>query len=583
MNAAELSRRLDEISVPVIETPGDRVFANLVRRHFDDTMRRSPALATYLGVHEQDHRLADLSRAAKLATIEVEHSYLAALEGVDPATLSTANVLEREMSTLTSRRTLFDLEVHRTWERRANASDEIGDALFLLMARDFAPLSERLEPITARLEAAPAALVSIRDRLGERPVRLWLELELDSVASLPSFLDVIVAAGDETLGPDSDRQRRLMAASDGMRAALQDYAAWLRDQLPRSADDFCLGREHFDELIALRALDSLSTDDILAIGQQQLADNHEARRLAALEMDPEATEAEVLRRVKDDHPLTFEAALGGYRDVMERARAFIVEQQLATLPPDETLEVIPTPEYLRRVMPFAAYFQPGAFDLPHRGIYIVTPSVDGEAGAMREHNFASISNTSIHEAYPGHHHQLSAALQRPTLTRLLIEAPEFVEGWGMYCEQLMREQGFDATPAHRVMLATDAVWRACRIILDIRLHRGEIGVTEAIDFLVEHTGFERANATAEVHRYTSTPTYQLSYLLGKVLLLRLRADEQERLGADFSLRRFHDALLWSGSIPVSFHRRLLAGEGGGPFLPPGTASANGTSAATSSR
>ena len=149
---------------------------------------------------------------------------------------------------------------------------------------------------------------------------------------------------------------------------------------------------------------------------------------------------------------------------------------------------------------------------------------------MREHNRASISNTSIHEAYPGHHLQLSAALERPTISRLLVDAPEFVEGWGMYSEQLMREHGFDATPAHRMMLATDAIWRACRIILDIRLHRGEIGVDDAIDFLIDHTGFERPNAAAEVHRYTSTPTYQLSYLLGKVLILRLRADEQHRLG-----------------------------------------------------
>ena len=228
---------------------------------------------------------------------------------------------------------------------------------------------------------------------------------------------------------------------------------------------------------------------------------------------------------------------------------------------------MPTPEYLRKVMPFAAYFAPAAFDQPRKGIYIVTPSVDGDPGAMREHNRASITNTSIHEAYPGHHLQLSAALERPTITRLLVDAPEFVEGWGMYSEQLMREHGFDATPAHRMMLATDAIWRACRIILDIRLHRGEIGVDDAIDFLVEHTGFERPNAAAEVHRYTSTPTYQLSYLLGKVLILRLREDEQRRLGADFSLQRFHDALLWSGSMPVSFHRRLLAGEGGGPFMP----------------
>jgi len=173
-------------------------------------------------------------------------------------------------------------------------------------------------------------------------------------------------------------------------------------------------------------------------------------------------------------------------------------------------------------------------------------------------------NASVHEAYPGHHQQHAAALTGATPSRLLARAPEFVEGWGMYCEQLMLEEGFDDTPERRIIVATDAIWRAARIILDVRLHRAEISVGEAIESLIEHTGFERPNATAEVHRYTRTPTYNLSYLLGKVLLLRLRDDERRRLGSAFTLLAFHDALLFSGSIPVAFHRRLLRGEGGGP-------------------
>jgi uncharacterized protein (DUF885 family) len=160
---------------------------------------------------------------------------------------------------------------------------------------------------------------------------------------------------------------------------------------------------------------------------------------------------------------------------------------------------------------------------------------------------------------------------------MLTDAPEFVEGWGMYSEQMMREEGFDSGPRFLLTLYTDAIWRACRIVLDIRLHRGEIGVDEAVDFLVEHTSFERPQAVAEVHRYTYTPTYQLSYLLGKVLLLRLRDDERRRLGDAFSLRRFHDQLIYAGSLPISFHRRLLAGEGDGPSrangAPAGPASA----------
>jgi uncharacterized protein (DUF885 family) len=127
----------------------------------------------------------------------------------------------------------------------------------------------------------------------------------------------------------------------------------------------------------------------------------------------------------------------------------------------------------------------------------------------------------------------------------------------MYSELMMREEGFDADPAFRVMMHTDAIWRACRIILDIRMHRGELSAEEATDFLVEHTRFERANAASEVQWYTYRPTYPLSYLLGRTLLLGLRADEQRRLGDRFSLKAFHDALLRNGSIPISFQRRLL--------------------------
>src|SRR4029453_10944431 len=147
--------------------------------------------------------------------------------------------------------------------------------------------------------------------------------------------------------------------------------------------------------------------------------------------------------------------------------------------------------------------------------------------------------------------------RHPSLTRLVTDAPEFVEGWGMYSEQVMREQGFDDAPNFRLAMYTDAIWRACRIVLDVRMHRGELSVDEATDFLLSKHRFEGPNARAEVRRYTYTPTYQLSYLLGKVLLLQLRADEQARLGDRFSLRHFHDMLLHTGARPISFPRRLL--------------------------
>ncbi len=554
-------------------TDADRQFETLVTERFERLLRDFPIFGTWLGVHNADDHLGDFSREAKLEQTALEHRFLADIRQIDPQSLSELFRFERELAINAAERSIFDDEVHRVWERRASASDEIGDGLFLLFARDFAPLPERLVSIAGRLEEATRVLQQARGRMGDRPVRLWNEMEAESTESLPTFLDEILAAARGEWSEDSPEMKRLAEAVDATRAALKDYAVWLRSVLESADDDFPLGSKEYDQLVGLRAFDGLTTDDILQIGLDQLASNHEGRRLAAAEIDPDADVATVLTRIKEDHPQSFEAALDGYRDAMFRSRDFIREHGLATIPENESLSVIPTPEYLRNVMPFAAYFQPAKFDAERKGIYIVTPSVDGDPRAMMEHNWASISNTSIHEAYPGHHQQLSAAVAHPSITRLLIDAPEFTEGWGMYCEQMMREQGFDASPQHRVIMFTDAIWRSCRIILDVRLHRGEISVADAIDFLVKETGFERPQATAEVHRYTYTPTYQLSYLLGKVMLLRLREDERHRLGDAFSLRDFHDALLYSGSIPVSFHRRLLAGEGGGPTMPSKTAAA----------
>jgi uncharacterized protein (DUF885 family) len=380
---------------------------------------------------------------------------------------------------------------------------------------------------------------------------------------LPGLFGEVTEAAKKEFGEDSPEVRRVEKGANVTAAALEDYATWLRGQLGRADDEFALGNDNYEELVRLRAFDGLRTDDILAIGLEQLEFNKQRRREVAAKIDPTSTEEQVLDRIKSDQPQSFSDALDGYRRAMGEARAFVIDHGIASMPPAERLRIIETPEYLRRVMPFAAYFPAAKFEPVRDGIYIVTPSVDGEVRAMREHNWGSIYNTSIHEAYPGHHQQMSAALDNPSVVRLLVDAPEFVEGWAMYCEQMMREEGFDTAPERLFVMYTDAIWRATRIILDIRLHRGEISVEDAIDFMVEHTGFERANAEAEVQRYTQTPTYPLSYLLGKVMLLRLRADEQQRLGDKFSLRKFHDALLAGGNIPVSFHRRALMSSGNG--------------------
>lgn len=523
-------------------------------------MARHPVVATFLGLAGHDDQLADGSREAILDELADSHRLVSELEAIDPRELSPYFAIERELALFSMRLDIFDTEVHRVWERRVSATDEIGDGIFLLFARGTRPLADRLTSIAARLERAPRHIEEQKSRLSTRPpVRLWNDMELDSISSVPSLFDDVIAAAETEFGDHSAEVERLRRASADAASALEDYGKWLRERLGDATDEFALGAENYDELIGLRAFDGLTTDDILEIGEQQLAENRAARAALAREIDPDSSEQTVVDRIKSDHPVDFETALGAYRDAMDEARQYVIDHDIATLPTDESLSVVETPGYLRNVIPFAAYFSPPRFGSgPERkGIYVVTSSVDDDPGAMREHNHASIYNTSIHEAYPGHHVQLSVANDHPSLVRALVDAPEFVEGWGMYSELMMREEGFDTSIEHRTMMHTDAIWRACRIILDIKLHRGEISVADATDFLVHQTGFERPNAAAEVNRFTYTPTYQLSYLLGRVLLLRLREDQKRRLGADFSLGRFHDAMLSQGSLPISFQRRLI--------------------------
>jgi uncharacterized protein (DUF885 family) len=541
------------------EGPLDGKFWDLVEADFRHMIAIHPVIATYLGIHDGDGRLDDATRDAVVQEIADARKLQSDIAAIDPAGLSESVRLERELALHNVRRELFNLEVHRLWERRSLAMDGLGDALFSVFARDYAPLAERLVALTSRLEAVPAYLEQHKTRATAPQVRLWQELEIDSGEQMPFFYDEIKAAGAGVL--DERAQARLDAAVEKASAATAAYVDHLKSAMGATVDGWALGSDTYDQLIGLCAFEGLDASQILEIGYQQLALNKAARVEAARTIDPTVDEAVVVDRAKSRHPATFEEALAAYKDAMFRARAHIVEHDIATLPPGEQISVMPTPEYLRTVIPFAAYFQPPKFDQHPSGIYIVTPSVGNDPNAMREHYYAGISNTSVHEAYPGHHLQLSAAIMHPSLVRLETDAVEFIEGWGMYSEQMMREQGFDDGPEFLLAMYTDAIWRSCRIILDIRMHRGELSVEEATAFLVEHTAFEHANAQAEVFRYTYTPTYQLCYLLGKVLLLQLRADEQRRLGDRFSLKNFHDTLLRNGSLPISFHRRVLATDG----------------------
>ena len=333
--------RMPDLTRPPAETPLDTRLYDLVEERFRRLVRDHPALATFVGIHTEDERLGDGSRDAVEQEIADERAHLAKVEAIDPAGLSDTGRIERELELHNLRRSLFDMDVHRVWERRSTAMDGVGDPLFAIFARDFAPLEDRLRSMTARMEGVPQHLAEHRTRAKGPQVRLWQQLELESATDMPSLFNEIIAAAEGVL-PEADFTR-MTRASDRAKQAIEEYEGFLRETLATAVDDWPLGRDTYDDLIRLRAFDGLDADQILEIGEEQLAENKAKRVDAAWEIDPTVDEAVVVDRIKRDHPDTFQEALEAYREVMVRARAHLVERGIVTIPDDERIEVIATP------------------------------------------------------------------------------------------------------------------------------------------------------------------------------------------------------------------------------------------------
>jgi uncharacterized protein (DUF885 family) len=171
-------------------------------------------------------------------------------------------------------------------------------------------------------------------------------------------------------------------------------------------------------------------------------------------------------------------------------------------------------------------------------------------------NYCSIKNTAVHEAFPGHFLQ-GAISNRGSFIRLLAEGTETVEGWAHYCEELMAQKGFITDLETRLIQVNDMIWRAVRIIVDVKLSRGEMSFEEAVEMLVKETGMSREGATAEVMRYTQTPSYPLSYLLGKHLILKLKEELKQKMGDKFDEKFFHDTITANGYLPISMLHKVF--------------------------
>lgn len=526
----------------------------------------NPVAATQLGDHRWDDRLAERSPEA----LEAENRELLEAQAEFGAMATTGVSLDAQIDhrliMQMIRQFVVEYEKLRTHVRSPGGYlDEAMGGAFLLLMMEFAPLPDRLRSVLGRVREVPRMLGEARLNIVPAEVpRVWAEIALEQSQQAPGlFLGLLPAIAAQAA---PELQADLQSAGQAAAEACQAYADFLtNDVLPRAAGDFALGREQFDDKLREEHMVDYDADQLLETGWEQFRLTEAQMEALAREIDPSKTARELLEEAKADHP-TAEGLLDAYRQEMAATRQYVVDHDIATIPPGETLRIIETPPFQRMLIPYAAYMPPGILEQKQEGLFLVTP-VDPDSPPeeqeqkLRGHHWAKLPITALHEGYPGHHLQLvwSNTLESIPRRMGMILATMFIEGWAFYCEELLEQLGFIAQPIQRLGRLSDQLWRAGRIILDVSLHTKGMTVDEAVDFLVQRCGLEPANALAEVRRYTQSPTQPQCYLMGKLAILGLVADYR-RAHPEASLRQVHDAILGCGSLPPRLMRERLFGQ-----------------------
>lgn len=543
--------------------PDDAAIATAGQEYLDLLVEIHPEDATALGLHRNDAELDDRSIAGHDAGTERQEALLRSLEErfANPSASASAKTdLALLLGALRS--DIRKKRVQRPLQRKPDVYVEPLNAIFQMTARDYAPAAERARNVLARIEKIPKVVVQAKENVLDPP-RVWTEIAIDRAASAKSFL---AQQRPFLVGALPDETARIDAALAGATAAYEDYKRFLQKTvLPRSNGRFAAGRELFEYLLKHEYFLDEGADELLAMGKKVFAETNAQMHEVAKRIDPKAKGwAEVTVKVKAKHP-TADELLDVYRKEVARARAFLVEKRVVPFPPGDDLEVVETPAFMRSTIT-AAYDQPPPFDArTSKGFFFVTP-VDKtlpkrkQEEMLRENDWADIVDTSVHEAYPGHHLQLSFARRSPSMIRRALDRAIFSEGWALYSEELMAELGY-YDDAQRLIQLEWALVRAARIILDVGLHVGEMTFEQAVKMLTDEVHLERSLAVSEVKRYTESPTQPSAYMVGRQKILELRERARARDGARFSLEAFHTDLLSRGTVPPSLlAREMFGGE-----------------------
>jgi uncharacterized protein (DUF885 family) len=523
-------------------------FSHLVESYLDLRWHLDPVEATGAGVTQHDQNYGDYEAEDLKRSLAALRSLSGALEAL--ATDSLADEVDRTGLLNDIRVTLNRFEQERPQERNPLFwISHALDGLYLLLVQRDRSLEHRNRAISGRLKALPGLLGSAMETLGHCPAAL-MTAALDVTESGTGLVEQ--AAGE--LSGDKD----ISTMRGEALAALAEFSDHLRGKLEDGQDaGIGIGEDAFNFRLHYQHALRASAPEVWRFGHRLIdRTEREIARVAAA-IDPGVSGPDLADKLRKEHSVA-DGLVTAYAAEMERSYLFVKQRDLVAVP-EGKLEVVETPTYLRKVIPFAAYQPPGAFSPDRTGWFYVTPADcptvgNGARRVVRNRCLHELPGIALHEGYPGHHLQFLSAQAQPRVVRKVVMTPLTVEGWALYCEEMMRESGFYRNLEEEFFQQLAVLWRAVRVVIDVGLHARGMTFGRAVKLLVEKVHADVELAEAEVRRYCAYPAHQLCYALGCRELMALRDDYRRAAGTGYSEREFHIRVLEYGGLPVSLMR-----------------------------
>jgi uncharacterized protein (DUF885 family) len=535
--------------------------------------RYAPSNGTADGFHEYDAQLEDYSRAAVDREIADLTRFESKFDAIPAGPLDLTSQGDRELLLGNIHTTLLALNTIRLWEKNPDQySSGIANAAFVLMERAFASPDDRLRSLIARERQMPAALEAAHQNL-KNPPHIYTEIALEQLPDIIAFFQSDVPTAFEQ-ARNQQLKNEFAQSNSAVVTALKNYQNWLRDDvLPNSHGDFRFGADTYAKLLLYDEMVDTPLPRLLEIGYADLHQNQAEFNRIAHELEPDRKPREVLAELGRNHPAP-DHLLQSFHDTFEGLIQFINEKHIVDIPSQVRPILKNTPPFMRATTT-ASMDTPGSFEKVSTEAYfnVTVPDPHHTKQQMQElmaqFNRGTIISTAIHEAYPGHYVQFLWVPQAPTKVRKILGAASNDEGWAHYCEQMMLDEGYgqpgtgarDLRDAKMIRLGQlqDALLRDARFVVGIQMHTGNMTFDQAVKFFVDE-GYETpAGGLVETKRGTTDATY-LYYTLGKLQILKLRADLKKKEGEKFSLERFHDDFLKQGFPPIKIVRRALLGD-----------------------